>query len=85
MRFPALLLQARTVNLGPIRIIASIALFGVICAFFYVLRHLRKIEGEIVADDLVPKQRGPRNNMVLMVSMITLVIVSLLVFLIIKA
>lgn len=63
---------------------ATIALLIVIAVFIWVLRHLRKIENTIVADDLVPRQRGPRNNMILMACAITLIIVSLLVFLIIK-
>ena len=69
----------------PIRIMAAIALVAVIMAFIYVLRHLRKIEQMIVSDQLVPAERGPRNNMVLMICAIPIVVVSLLLFLIIKA
>ncbi|MFN2476987.1 MAG: hypothetical protein ABR526_11695 [Chthoniobacterales bacterium] len=82
---PALLLQAAPSALGPIRIVAAIALAGVIGVFIYVLRHLKKIEANIVADDLIPTKRGSRNNMILIASMVTFVIVCLLVFLIVKA
>jgi len=51
----------------PVRIVAAIAFIAMICAYVYVLRHLRKIEKTIVADNLVPIELGPRNNMVLMV------------------
>jgi hypothetical protein len=71
--------------LTPIRVVAAIALLGVIGAFVYVVRHLKKIEGEIIADDLVPTNRGPRNNMIFIVSMVTFVVVCLLLFLIVKA
>ena len=68
----------------PVRIVAIIAFIAMICAFIYVLRHLRKIEKTIVADDLVPGELGPRNNMVLMVCLIPLIITALLLFLIIN-
>ena len=55
-----------------------------ICAYVYVLRHLRKIETTIVADNLVPSELGPRNNMVLMVCLIPLIATALLLYLIIK-
>lgn len=80
-----LLLGAAPPALAPIRIIASIALVVVIGIFIYVLRHLKKIERAIVADDLVPANRGPRNNMIFIACAVTFVIVSLLLFLIIKA
>ena len=67
----------------PIRILAVIALATVILAFVYVLRHLKKIEQMIVTDDLVPAQRGPRNNLVLIICAIPIVVVTLLLFLII--
>jgi hypothetical protein len=66
-----------------VRIVAVIAFLAMICAFLYVLRHLRKIEKTIVADDLVPSELGPRNNMVLMVCLIPLIVTALLVYLII--
>jgi hypothetical protein len=69
----------------PIRILAGIALIAVVSAFIYVLRHLRKIEKAINADNLVPTQPGPRDNMVLMICAIPIIVVSLLLFLIIKA
>jgi hypothetical protein len=68
----------------PVRIVATIAFIAMICAFVYVLRHLRQIEKTIVADNLVPSELGPRNNMVLMVCLIPLIITALLLFLIIK-
>ena len=69
----------------PIRIMAVIALVAVIAVFVYVLRHLGKIERAITADNIVPTNRGPRNNMVLIVCAIPIVLVGLLLFLIIKA
>jgi hypothetical protein len=78
-------LQAAPAGLFPFRVIATIALAAVIFVFIWVLRHLRKLEKTIVEDNLVPTERGPRNNTILMVCLITLIIVCLLVFLIIKA
>jgi hypothetical protein len=72
-------------GLLPIRILAIFALLTVISAFVYVLRHLKKIEKTIVADNLVPGQRGPRNNVVLIMCAIPIIVVSLLVYLIINA
>ncbi len=69
----------------PIRILAGVALISVVLAFIYVMRHLKKIERTIVADDLVPSERGPRNNMVLVICAIPIVVVTLLLFLIINA
>jgi hypothetical protein len=63
----------------PVRIIAAM-----ICAYVYVLRHLRKIEKIIVADNLVPSELGPRNNMVLMVCLIPLIATALLLYPVIK-
>lgn len=71
--------------LMPIRILAGIALIAVIVAFLYVVTHLRKIERMIASDNLVPAERGPRNNMVLIICAVPIVIVSLLLFLILKA
>jgi hypothetical protein len=71
--------------LVPIRILASVALVAVILAFIYVLRHLKKIEQTIVSDNLVPERRGPRNNVVLIICAVPIVIVTLLLFLIITA
>jgi ABC-type Fe3+ transport system permease subunit len=81
----AIFLQAAPAGLLPFRIMAAIALAAVIFVFIWILRHLRKIEKTIVEDNLVPTERGPRNNMILMACAITLIIVSLLLFLIIKA
>jgi hypothetical protein len=68
----------------PVRIVAAIAFVAMICAYVYVLRHLRKIEKTIVVDNLVPSELGPRNNMVLMVCLIPLIATALLLYLIIK-
>ena len=79
------LLAAAPPALLPIRIIAGIALAIVICVFIYVLRHLKKIENKIDADDLVPAERGPRNNMIFIACAVTFLVVCLLLFLIFKA
>jgi len=68
----------------PIRILAFVALIAVICTFIYVLRHLQKIERTIAADNLVPKERGPRNNLVLIICAVPILITVLLVFLLLK-
>jgi hypothetical protein len=68
----------------PLRIVAGIAFIAMICAYVYVLRHLRKIEKTIVADNLVPSELGPRNNMLLMVSLIPLIFTALLLYLVLK-
>ena len=81
----AMFLLAASPELLPIRILAGIAFVAVLVAFVYVLRHLKKIEQTIAADDLVPAQRGPRNNMVLVICAIPIVVVTLLLFLIFKA
>ncbi len=69
----------------PIRVLAGVALVAVIVAFIYVGTHLRKIEDRIAADKLVPDYRGARNNMVLMVCAIPIIVVSLLLFLLLKS
>jgi hypothetical protein len=69
----------------PIRILAFIALMAVIASFIYVLLHLQKIERTIAKDYLVPRERGPRNNMVLIICAVPIVITTLLLFLIFKA
>ena len=69
--------------LTPIRVLAGIALVAVIVAFLYVVTHLRKIERMIVSDNLVPAEKGPRNNMVLMVCLIPIIVTALLLYLII--
>ena len=68
----------------PVRIVAGIAFVAMICAYVYVLRHLRKIEKTIAADNLMPSELGPRNNMVLMVCLIPLITTALLLYLVIK-
>ena len=47
-----------------------------IVAFLHVL-HLQQIEQTIVKDDLVPTERGPRNNVPLMVCAIPIIVVAL--------
>lgn len=79
------MIAAAPAALMPVRIVAAIALIGVIALFLHVLRHLKRIEREFVADDLVPKMRGPRNNMIFIASALTFVVVSLLVYLIVAA
>lgn len=69
----------------PIRILAFLALGAVVAAFVYVVRHLRKIERMIVADDLLPQQGGPRNNAVLIICAIPIVVILLLLFLLFRA
>src|SRR4051812_2921233 len=61
-----ILLQTVAAGLLSFRVMAIIALCVVIAVFIWGLRHLRKIEKTIVADDLIPVQRGARNNMILM-------------------
>lgn len=68
----------------PIRILAAVALVAVVLAFVHVLRHLKKIEQSIVADNFIPAQRGPRNNLVLIVCAVPIVLVTLLLFLLFK-
>ncbi len=66
----------------PVRIVAGIAFIAMICAYTYVLRHLRKIEKTVVTDNLVPSELGPRNNMVLMVCLVPLIFTALLLYLV---
>ena len=87
MRFPYAMPQIILLasdQLFPIRILAGLALLAVIVAFIYVFRHPRRIERTIRADNLVPGERGPRNNLVLMVCAIPIFVVTLLLFLILK-
>jgi heme/copper-type cytochrome/quinol oxidase subunit 2 len=78
------LLAAAPPALLPIRIMAAIALVAVIAVFVHVFRHLKEIERKIAADDLVPSELGPRNNLVLMVCAIPTVVVLILLFLVFK-
>ena len=82
---PTDLILAAAPELLPVRIIAAIALVAVIVAFVHVLRHLRSIKQIIVKDDLVPTERGPRNNVLLMVCAIPIIVVALLFYLVLKA
>jgi hypothetical protein len=72
-------------ELLPVRIIANIALVAVVVAFVHVLRHLKSIEQTIVKDDLMPVERGPRDNVLLMVCAIPIIVVALLFYLVMKA
>jgi undecaprenyl pyrophosphate phosphatase UppP len=82
---PTDLVVAAAPELLPVRIVAGIALIAVIVVFVHVLRHLKRIEQTIVKDDLVPTERGPRNNLLLMVCAIPIIVVALLFYLVIKA
>ena len=82
---PTDLILAAAPELLPVRIIAAIALVAVIVAFVHVVRHLKSIEQTIVKDDLVPTERGPRNNVLLMVCAIPIIVVALLFYLVLKA
>jgi len=62
----------------PVRIVVRIAFIATICAFVYVSRHLGQIEKAIVSDNLVPSELGARNNMVLMVCLIPIIVTALL-------
>jgi hypothetical protein len=82
---PADLFLAAAPELLAVRIIAGVALVAVIVAFVHVLRHLKSIEQTIVKDDLLPTERGPRNNLLLMVCAIPIIVVVLLFYLVMKA
>ena len=79
------LILAAAPELLPVRIVAGIALVAVIVAFVHVLRHLKRIERTIVKDDLVPTERGPRDNVLVMVCAIPIMVVALLFYLVLKA
>lgn len=79
------LMVAAAPELLPVRIVAGIALAAVIVAFVHVVRHLKSIEQTIVRDDLMPIQRGARDNVLLMVCAIPIIIVALLFYLVLKA
>ena len=68
----------------PIRILAIIALIAVVWTFIHVLLHLRSARRTISRDDLLPPEMGARENMLLIVCAIPIIVVSLLVFLIVK-
>jgi hypothetical protein len=80
-----IVIAAAADQLLPVRVLAMVALAAVILSFVYVARHLKQIERTIKADNLVPAERGPRNNVVLMICIIPIIVVSLLLFLVIKA
>ena len=79
------LILAAAPELLPVRIVAGIALVTVIVAFVHVMRHLKRIEQTIVKDDLVPTERGPRDNVLVMVCAIPIMVVALLFYLVLKA
>ena len=78
------LILAASDPLLPIRILAGVALVAVIFAFVYVVRHLKQIERTMQNDNLVPVASGPRHNLVLIICVIPIIVVSLLVFMLIK-
>ena len=78
------LVLAASDALLPLRILAGVALVAVIFAFVYVARHLKQIERTIQSDKLVPVARGPRANLVLMICVLPIIVVSLLLFMLIK-
>ena len=78
-------LAAASPNLLPIRILAFVGLIAVVAVFIHVLRHLKSIEQNLTAENLVPGQLGPRNNVVLIICAIPIIVVTLLLFLLIKA
>jgi hypothetical protein len=81
----SILILAASDPLLPIRILAGLALLAVIVAFVYIFRHLKRIERTIVSDNLVPSERGPRNNLVLIICAVPVIVTTLLLFLILKA
>ena len=81
----SILLLAAPPALLPIRVLAGVALVAVIVAFIYVWRHFNQIERTIKADEMIPAAPGARTNTLLLICAIPIVIVSLLVFLILKA
>lgn len=70
---------------APLRVLAAIMLVGILCTFIYVLRHLSKIKNELADDDIVPDEKGPRNNMIFIVCAVAFIAVCLLLFLVVKA
>jgi hypothetical protein len=75
---PTDLIPAAAPKLLPLRIVAGIVLVAVIVAFVHVLRHLKQIERTIVKDDLVPTERGARDEILLKVCAIPIIVVALL-------
>lgn len=69
----------------PVRVLAAIAFIAATSAFIYMLRHLKRIERLIKADALLPAQRGPRNNMALIICAVPVVVMTLLLFLVLQA
>ncbi|MFL6594522.1 MAG: hypothetical protein ACJ8HQ_03670 [Chthoniobacterales bacterium] len=70
---------------APLRVFAAILLVAVLCGLVWVLRHLGKIKRELAEDDVIPTERGPRKNMILVVCALTFAAVCLLLLLIVKA
>jgi hypothetical protein len=81
----SLALIAMSDPLLPIRILAGLGLVAVVSAFVYVFSHLRRIEKTIAKDNLVPAERGPRNNLVLIICAIPIIVTAVLLFLVLKA
>lgn len=70
---------------APLRVFAAILLVAILCGLVWVLRHLGKLKRELTDDDAIPTERGPRNNMVLVVCALAFAAVCLLLFLVVKA
>ena len=69
----------------PFRIVAALALAGVLGLFAFVAHHLQGIERWVRYEGLVPKRTGPRRNVLLMVCVMTVVVSSLLLYLVLAS
>ena len=70
---------------APLRVLAAILLILIFSGIVYVIRHLTQVERTLKSDDLVPSERGARDNMIFIVCAVTLFAVGLLLFLLVKA
>ncbi|HEY0369026.1 MAG TPA: hypothetical protein VGC85_05475 [Chthoniobacterales bacterium] len=70
---------------APLRVFAAILLVLILSTVIYVLRHLTKVKEELREDDIVPTERGARDNMLFLVCAVTFLAVCLLLFLLVKA
>jgi hypothetical protein len=82
---PADLIVGAAPELLPVRIVAGIALLAVIVAFVHVVRHLKPVKQMIIRNDLMPIERGPRDNVLLMVCALPIIVVALLLYLVLAA
>lgn len=71
--------------LWPIRVIAALGLIGILNFFRWIIRHRRGLMRLMYQDHVVPIAREPRNNLILIAGVITVVFSSLLLFLLIAA